>query len=167
MKKKNPNEKSEKSLSHMETMEELKALIRQHRVCWEVLPEQVPVKEDRPLKVGFDLILYGTHALGDHPVPGCEKCQQIFKDLRKIAQWIMPKVERPSRYEIEIFDSAIRYSPMRRKRPDVMLTIKILHRSEFNRPVDACEVLCLSEMKTKLIELGAPERSWREPEGVF
>ena len=144
------------------TVEELKALIRQHRVCWDVLPEQVSVKEHRPLKVGFDLNLYGTHALGDHAVPGCEKCKHIFYDLRKIAQWIMPKVERPSRYEIEIFDSAIRYSPRRRRRPDVMLTIKILHRSEFDQPVDECEVLCLNEMKTKLIDLGAPERSWRE-----
>jgi len=152
----------ENSSTHQETVEELKALIRQHRVCWEVLPEQVPVKEDRPLKVGFDLMLYGTHALGDHPVPGCEKCKQIFEDLRKIAQWIIPKVERPSRYEIEIFDRAIRYSPRRRKRPDVMLTIKILHRFEFDKPVDECEVLCLNEMKTKLIDLGAPERSWRE-----
>ncbi|MDX1410746.1 MAG: hypothetical protein R3351_01190, partial [Nitrospirales bacterium] len=71
-------------------------------------------------------------------------------------------VERPSRYEIEIFDSAIRYSPRRRRRPDVMLTIKILHRSEYDKPVDECEVLCLDEMKTKLTELGAPERSWRE-----
>jgi len=156
MKEKNPSETSQESMNNQGTVEELKALIRQHRVCWEVLPEKVPVKEARPLKVGFDLILYGTHALGDHPVPGCEKCKQIFNDLRKIAQWIMPKVERSSRYEIEIFDSAIRYSPLRRKRPDVMLTIKILHRSEFDKPVDECEMLCLDEMKTKLIELGAP-----------
>ena len=87
MKKKNPNEKSEKSVSHQETVEELQALVRQHRVCWDVLPEQIPVKESPLLKVGFDLNLYGTHALGEHPMPGCEKCKHIFNDLRKIAQW--------------------------------------------------------------------------------
>ena len=145
-----------------ETVDELKALIQQHRVCWEVLPEQVPVQTKPPLKVGFDLMLYGTHDLGEHPEPGCESCQQIYKDLRKIGQWILPKVERPSRYEIEIFDQAIHYSPKRHRRPDVMLNIKILHRLDFEKPVDECEVLCLNEMKTKLIELGAPEGRWSE-----
>jgi len=145
-----------------ETLEELKALVRLHQVCWEVFPEQIPIVEDIPRKIGFDLLLYGTHEPDDHPVPGCEKCQAIFKDLRKIAKWILPKEERPSRYEIEIFDSAIHYAPARGNRPDVSLTIKIVHRSEFDRPIDECEVVCLNEMKAKLSELGAHEKQWKD-----
>gem|GEM_PF-565551 len=142
------------------TMEELKALVRKHQVCWEVFAEQIPISEDGPRQVGFDLVLYGTHPPEEHPDPGCEKCQAIYKDLRKIATWIFPKEERPSRYEIEIFDSALHYAPTRGNRPDVSLTIKIVHRSEFERPLDECEIVCLNEMKAKLSELGAHEKRW-------
>ena len=162
MKKAEASENFKTASTGQKTIEELKALVQKHRVCWEVLPEQIPVVEDRPRQVGFDLLLYGTHAPEDHPVPGCEKCQGIFKDLQKIARWILPKEERPSRYEIEIFNSAIRYAPTRGNRPDVTLTIKIVHRSEFDRPIDECEVLCLNEMKAKLRELGSRQGRWKE-----
>jgi len=157
----NQDEISQQPATEQETVKELKSLVHLHQVCWEVFPEQIPVVEDRPRQIGFDLLMYGTHEPKEHPVPGCQKCQGIYKDLRKIAQWIFPKDERPSRYEIEIFDSAIHYSPARGNRPDVTLTIKIVHRSEFERPVDECEVLCLNEMKAKLFELGAQEKRWQ------
>lgn len=143
-----------------ETVEEIKKVVQDHRVCWEVLPERIPVKEEPLLKVGFDLLLYGTHEVGEHPTPGCEKCKQIYRDLRKIANWIIPKEERHSRYEISIYESAIRYNRIRGNRPDVELTIRILHRSAYDQPVDECEVLCLNDMKDKLKELGARERRW-------
>ncbi|GJL58834.1 MAG: hypothetical protein NPIRA03_16910 [Nitrospirales bacterium] len=143
------------------TVEMLKTFVNKHQVCWEVLPEQIPVVEDRPLQVGFDLRLYGTHAIEDHPLPGCEKCKAIYKGLRKIATRIIPKKNRASRYEIEIFDSAIRFDRVRSNRPDVTLTIKILHRSDFDQPIDECEVQCLNEMKEGLSLLGAREMQWK------
>jgi hypothetical protein len=144
-----------------DTLKRLKALVREHRICWEVWPEHFAVKDQGPLKVGFDLVLNGAHAHNkDRPSPGCEKCQVIFEHLREIAEWIMPKVERPSRYEIQIFDHAVHYAPERGNRPDVALTIKILHRSEIDRPADECEVRCLDEMKAKLARIGAQHRQW-------
>ena len=145
-----------------QTLEDLRMFVQDHRVCWEVLPEKIPVKEETPLKVGFNLLLYGTHEEGEHPTPGCEKCQRIYRDLRKIANWINPKEERHSRYEISIYESAIRYNRILGNRPDVELTIKILHRSEYDQPVDECEILCLNEMKGNLLELGAQEKRWKE-----
>ena len=155
-------EKKKDSAETTPTLEELRMFVQDHRVCWEVLPEKIPVKEEAPLKVGFDLLLYGTHEEREHPTPGCEKCKQIYQDLRKIANWIIPKEERPSRYEISIYESAIRYNRIRGNRPDVELTIRILHRSAYDQPVDECEVLCLNEMKAKLLELGAQEKRWKE-----
>ena len=154
-------EKQKDATETAPTLEELRMLVQDHRVCWEVLPEKIPVKDEAPLKVGFDLMLYGTHAEGEHPTPGCEKCKEIYRDLRKMANWIIPKEEHPSRYEISIYESAIRYNRMRGNRPDVELTIRILHRAECDQPVDECEVLCLNEMKTKLSSLGAQERHWK------
>ncbi len=144
-----------------ETLERLRALVREHRVCWEVWPEQLAVGDRGPFQVGFDLLLNGAHAHDkDRASPGCEKCKLIFERLREIAEWIVPKVERPSRYDIQIFDHAVHYAPERGNRPDVALTIKILHRSEIDRPVDECEVLCLNEMKAKLAQIGAQHRQW-------
>lgn len=146
-----------------ETLERLKALVREHRVCWEVWPEQLAGGARGPLQVGFDLVLNGAHVHDtDRPSPGCERCKVIFEHLREIAKWIVPKVERPSRYDIQIFDHAIHFALERRNRPDVALTIKILHRSEIDRPVDECEILCLNEMKEKLAQIGAQHRQWAD-----
>jgi len=144
------------------TGEKLKSLVKEHKICWEVLPKKIPVKDGVPLKIGFNLMLHGTHPPGERPIPDSEKCRHIFSDLRKIARWIIPKEERHSRYEIIPFDRSLGYSRIRRNRPDVSLTIKIVHRSEVDRPVSECQVLCLNEMKAKLSELGVPEKRWRE-----
>ncbi len=162
MKRSNKGAQPERTSTAQQTVKELQSLVQRDRVCWEVLAEQVPIQGDKPLSVGFDLMLYGAHAPGDHPIPGCEKCTQIYRDLCRIAQWIIPKDERSSRYEISVYDRAIGYSPMRGNRPDVTVTIKILHRSRYDTPVDECEVLCLNEMKAKLSELGAQEKRWVE-----
>lgn len=146
-----------------ETIKRLKVLVREHRVCWEVWPEQLAGGGRRPLQVGFDLVLNGVHVHEtDRPSPGCEKCRTIFEHLREIAEWIMPKVERPSRYDVQLFDHSIHFAPERGSRPDVALIIKILHRSEIDRPVDECEVRCLNEMKEKLAQIGAQHRQWAD-----
>ena len=155
-------EKNNDSAEATPTLDKLRMFVQDHRVCWEVLPERIPVADEEPLKVGFNLMLYGTHEVGVHPIPGCEKCAEIYRDLRKIANWIIPKEERLPRQEISIYESAIGYNRMRGNRPDVELAIKILHRSAFDQPVDECEVLCLNEMKAKLGELGAQEKRWKE-----
>ena len=108
-------EKKKDAAETMQTLEELQMIIQDHRVCWEVLPEQIPVKNDAPLKVGFNLMLYGTHEVGVHPTPGCEKCAQIYRDLRKIAIRVIPKEvskpkdasrERSVGYRCQEFESA-------------------------------------------------------------
>ena len=151
------------ALESVETLERLKALVDAHRVCWEVWPEQLSVEGRGPLRIGFNLVLNGAHAHDeDRPSPGCEKCTLIFEHLREIAEWIVPRVERPTRYDIQIFDHAIHFAPERHNRADVALTIKILHRTAIDRPEDECEVLCLNEMKAKLVQLEAQHRQWKE-----
>jgi len=133
----------------------LKELVRQFRVCWEVWPEHIAVAGQRR-QVGFALELSGTHEPAvDHPTPGCLHCRKVFAALQVIAVYILPRDERQSMYDIEPFDSAIHYSPRRSNRLDVFLTIRIIHREHFDRPVDACEIRCLEEMKQRLQELGA------------
>ena len=115
-------------------------LVNRYQVCWEVWPEHLMVGgKDR--QVGFELELSGTHEPEtSHIGPGCPACRRIYGALRCVADWILPKDERTSRYEIGPYDQAIRYSAVRGNRPDVTISVKIVHRTGFDEPVDACEM---------------------------
>jgi len=151
-------------LAHEEDeINHLKQLVIQHKVCWEVLPHFLIDKYDNRIQVGFEIDLLGTHYHPKQPpTPGCPECLKVYKDLKQIAKWIMPKEKRDSHYDIGIFDSSIQWSPLRKLRDDITLTLNVLHRKGFDRPVDACEVECLKEMELKLKELGAKKGHWRE-----
>jgi hypothetical protein len=135
-------------------------LAQRFRVCWEVWPEYLVVDE-KEKQVGFELELTGTPESGtDHIGPGCPACRHVYDALHAIADWMLPKEERPSMYEIGPYQQALRYSFARAMRPDVTLAVKILHRRGFDQPVDQCEIRCLEEMKQKLTQLGACQRQW-------
>lgn len=143
-------------------IERLKALVEAHQVCYEVWAEFLMVSGERR-KVGFELQLFGVH---DHPeeqvTAGCRHCSHTYRDLLQIAEWIMPKETRPSRYDVEPFDYSLRETPKRKFRPEVALSVKILHRHGFDQPVDECEERCLKEMRQSLAELGVPQGEWRK-----
>lgn len=158
------NTTSEALLTH------LREIVRQHQVCYEVWPEWY-MKDGSKIKIGFELQLCGINShLGSngpvHPVPGCPICFRTYSDLREIAEWVLPIDERPSRYEIQAFDHALHMvSAKRFKRKEVIVTIVIMHRYDFNRPVDECEKRCLKEMKERLKQLGIREDVWHEERG--
>src|SRR5579859_2226959 len=105
----------------------VRELVQRYKICWEVWPECV-VNHSHLEKTGYDLELLGTHAEGtDHVNPGCHACVEVYKALRQIAEYILPKDQGlPTRYEIEPFEPALRYCNTRNNRPDVVLDVKIL-----------------------------------------
>ncbi len=141
-------------------------IARRHQVCYEVWPEW-SVAEGRRIRIGFELQLCGANSHvseepDNHSVPGCAHCVSTYNELRQIAEWILPREYRPTRYEISGFNRALHVAPKKRKsRNEVVLTIHIMHRHNFNREVDDCEDLCLSEMRGKLIQLSVHEGIWR------
>ena len=150
------------------TVQSLAEIARRHEVCYEIWPERSSLA-GRAIRIGFELQLCGanTHASADgpdHEVPGCAHCVSTYGELRQIAEWILPREERPSRYEIDAFDHAFHIAPKKRKsRNEVALAIHIRHRSDFNREVDDCEDRCLKEMREHLHQLGIVEGMWHEP----
>lgn len=154
-------------IHHSEEFDKLRELVMHHKVCWEVWPEYYINKDGSKLQIGFELELIGTHYHPEQsPLPGCEECVKVFNDLKQVADYITHKEEHLSRYELRIFVPSINYSPRRNLRKDVTLTIKILHRDGFDRPVDGCEVECLKEMEGKLKDLGAQREHWKESTGI-
>ena len=137
-----------------QTEQRLREIVVRHCVYYEVRRESVPLKDHSLQEVGFRLELHGRHAAGSHPMPGCALCQEIYGGLREIAAWILPKEIRDSSYDLEAFDASLHYSHATKDPGSVQLGIDILHRSGFDRPVDACEVRCLREMEEKLKRLG-------------
>jgi hypothetical protein len=118
-----------------------------------------PGEEAVRIKNGFDLELYGTHDHGHSSLtPGCERCVATYGDLRQIAEWILPKEERPSVSEIESFDHSLHGERSAKPRFEVELKIAIRHRHGWDRPVDECEKRCLGEMEAKLREIGVRRR---------
>lgn len=149
------------------TKEELRELIRRHRVCYEVWPEW-SVPAGVRTQVGYELRIcgvneHGGEQEGSHPVPGCRHCRRTFEDLRRIALWILPRGERASRYEVGHFDHALHLAQRGRSlRKEVVAGIKVLHRHEVNAPLDECEQRCLKEMRGRLKDLGVLEGRYPE-----
>jgi hypothetical protein len=136
----------------------LKESVEKFQVCWEVLPDRYPLKNEIR-QIGYVLELTGTHEAGvEHPSPACVHCRHIWRALEGIAHWIIPKEYRETECDVAAFDQSIQYNPDRTFRPEVSLRIRLIHRSGFDRPVDGCEVRCLNEMKDKLSEIGARDR---------
>jgi len=140
-------------------LDEFKELVKKYRIIWEVWPEYLMVGGNKQ-QVGFELVLAGAHEEGTHPTPGCPKCVELFQHLKEIANWLLPNMERQSMYEIETYDSSIHRAVKRKLRPEVTLSLKILHRRGYDQPVDACELECLNEMQDKLKSIGAQCQLW-------
>lgn len=82
----------------------------------------------------------------------------MYEDSEQLAEWILPKEEPASVYNIAPFDHALQRPIRRQFRPEVELQIRILHRYDPEQPLDDCERSCLKEMREKLAALGARER---------
>ena len=141
---------------------ELRELVRQHRVVYEVSAAEEMVG-DRRCKIGFDVTLSGTHGAEVHaPLPGCEQCVDVWDRLQRIAQAVLPAPGRQSVYLFRVFDRALHSSPVRMNRNDVELVIQIRHQRGFLEPVDRCEEECLKDLLSALKQLGVPEAKWKE-----
>jgi len=139
--------------------QELKSIVEKHTVRYETWPHW-EMHDARRVMVGFDLELHGTHDHGHSQLtPGCEICRQTYEDLKKVAEEILPKEERPSSYEVQPFDHGLHSEG--RGPSEVVLVISIQHRRDYFSPVDACEERCLAEMETSLKQLGIPGRRRR------
>ena len=145
----------------METEATLQEWVRQHRVTWELGAWQESV-EHRVTTVGFELRLFGRHEPHVHASPGCSECVLVFERLRAIALAAFPKEHRPTKYEVEPFHAALHLRPESEWKPEVQLTLHIVHREDYLRPLDECEKRCAEEIQKALRGLGVQPRSWSD-----
>lgn len=150
----------------------IKGLVQQFAVCWEAHPEQAVVtvldpKGQAPRvkaelrKIGFALELYGTPEPGAESVsPGSNHCRRVQSALKEIADWILPREAGRCVYEVQMEPQSLISSRVRADRPDVRVTVQILHQNNWDQPIDECEERCLKDMERALRELEACQGAW-------
>lgn len=136
---------------------ELHEIARAHHVHFDVAPE-VTFRATERVKVGFEVRLWATHARGARAMPGCPKCRDLAADLQRIAEWAVPSEDRATRIEIEPFRPALYESTVVPGVDEIAITIRLVHRDGYDRPIDACEELCMKEIRQRLRALGIVER---------
>ena len=136
---------------------ELAELVHRHKVCWEVWPEVCAGNHHQ--QIGYELELFGSDEEIEDFSPCCRECVRIGAALRSIADGIT-ELSDDVRTEVVFGGQSLTYSPTRGNRPDVTLSIRILHRSAYENPLDQSERAYLEKMKARLRDLGACEHSW-------
>ena len=79
---------------------------------------------------------------------------QVDKDLREIVSYVMPKDDTNCTVEILPFDNSVHEAPVRHLRPEVEVTLKVIHRCGFAQPLDQEEEKCLKDLESRLQALG-------------
>lgn len=151
----------------------LRDLVQRFAVRWEAHPEQAvvtvldPKQKERRFRrkireIGFALELYGTpEPWATNVSPGGGDCRTVQSALKEIAEWILPREKRKCTFQIEMESQSLQYSPIRKNRPDIRVSIQILHPNNWDQPIDECEESCLNDMVRALHALGAREDEWR------
>lgn len=141
-------------------VDELRELVRRHKVYWEARPEPILDEKGEVVKTGFQLGLRGTFDHPDHPiVAGNPECAEVYRDLRRIAESILP-ADAGDSFHISEFDNSLDYTPSS-GRKDVEVTIRIRDWESADW-IDDDETRSLRQLERQLEDLGSPEGRWRE-----
>jgi hypothetical protein len=137
---------------------DIRELVERFHVCWDVWPEYTFINHEKR-QIGFELDLSGTHEGWEkHPEPGCGQCQEIYKELVRIAKDVLPNADEDTTCQFEPYDQGIHYSPRHGNRPEVVLRIRIVHRQAFEQPVEAAQFRYLATLQQRLEEWGIGQR---------
>jgi hypothetical protein len=136
----------------------LAELVQRYQVCWEVWPEY-SAAANGVRQIGFELELLGSDSGGNEPDPCSAESAAIHAALRAIARWILEREDKV-RLRVDESSQSLCYSPVRRNRADVTLSITILHRTASEEPADEEENKSLERTKSRLRELVAFEHQW-------
>ncbi len=153
--------KDDRSTNPSDGTAELRQIVKKHKVYW-ILQELINIndKGDKT-KNGFALYLVGTH----DEISDGGKTSEIFKNLDRIARWILPEENAEVRIEIREIESAFFYLPgddRDEDRKNHVVSLRVLHREGFHRPIDKFQIEATKEMEKKLKRIGSPKDRWKQ-----
>jgi hypothetical protein len=153
--------KSDQLMNASQEIAELKQIVKKHKVYW-IVQDLININDTGDkVKNGFVFHLVGTcDAFSDEG-----KAAEIFKDLDRIARWIMPKENAEVRFEIREHDSVFFYLPgddRDKDRKNHVVSLRVLHHEGFHRPIDKFQIEATKEMEKRLKSIGSPKDHWKQ-----
>jgi hypothetical protein len=154
------DQRTDQLMDSSKEISQLKQIVKKHKVYW-IVQEMINTndKGDK-VKNGFVLALVGTR----DKVSGKSKTSEIFNNLDRIAQWIMPKENPEVRFETQRHNSIFFYIPgddRDEDRRNVVVFLLVWHREGFHRPIDKYQIEAVKEMEKKLKSIGSPKDRWK------
>jgi len=143
--------------------QEMKSIILEHKVFWTTIPIDLPVGQERPVRVGIAVALVGTEADKSISEDEGEK-STAFEKLFKIAKWLTSEDKPGIRFDIRRHDNVVFYFPedIKTKRKNYAITIRILHSEQFDLPMDETQAEIFRDIEKKLKEIDSPKEHWQE-----
>jgi hypothetical protein len=129
-------------------------IVERFSICYGTCPESTVLRDHSIRQVGYCLDLYGRDGNGPPLSPGDERSRTIYRALREIALQIVPEEDHDCRFELDEFYPSLQYGNNPKGPARVPLTIHILHKNEFDRPIDAAVTQALHELEGLLRCLG-------------
>ncbi len=133
--------------------------VREHRVAWDMTP-RFERHGDRLIHVGYDLTLFAQPSREAFPDPGGAESREIHEGLRRLADRVLPRDVAPVACAIDPFDASFRFRRESEWRPEVQLTVEILHAADVFGPADEVERRCGRRIEKALAGLGVQPHRW-------
>jgi hypothetical protein len=138
-------------------IEELRALVRRLHVHYDVEPE-LDLRGGARVRIGLFVRLWGVHAKGSGPLPGCPKCREIFSRLQLVAEYAL-EGETSMQIALEPLRRALYDSRVVPGTDEIALPIRITAPAgDAATPARGGEERCLKLIRARLKELGVSER---------
>jgi hypothetical protein len=132
----------------------VREIAKRFHVHYEVYPEMLVLPNHNTRQIGFCLELYGEVGV---PV-GNDRCTEARRSLKLVSSSVLAAAKEDCRLELIDSPGALYYcSSQRGLWPCVRLVISILHRDNYERPLDGDQRRALESIENGLRLLGAPK----------
>lgn len=163
MMKKDSTHKNEHEIISDLDIDQLMIIVKEHKLYWTVIPIELTNSEGKIYKAGFALVLAGMDPERKDNLHDASE-MKVFKDIRQIVNWLVPKDNPNIRCEIRTIDESFFYFPgnLDSERRDYVEAILIWNKESGTRPVDIHQKQALKEMEEKLKQIGSPKERWKD-----
>lgn len=143
----------------MKSKPNVNGALKNYAVVWHGWPYR-SVIDGEVRQVGFELEFIGSHCLDpNHLDPGCPQCHRVRAALLVVAEHlanhVFPNLQESLTYEIDSHSTSVVYSA---NRACVTVSIIVMQRHAFDRPIDFSDNSLLGSVKQSIAELGIAER---------
>ena len=142
---------------------DIRSLIGQHHVTYEVLPYYVVVdihEKDAPtiyrkVQAGFDIDLYGTGVGKDLNLSSdSDQVSLTVRDLQEVAEAVKPHQVDTQLIEVIPFETTLYLSPSHHLQPEALVRIRITHSRGLDQPAGPLETQTVNAIERRIQALG-------------